>query len=147
MERIRWNPMKDVFDLHHRFASLFGDWPKPALRFENEEGFWNWNPAVDVLEDDNHFIVKAELPGVEKDKISVELNGRMLTIKGERAAEKETKEEKYYRKERMFGNFERTLWLPSEVEPDAIKAEYKDGILKVEVPKPEEQKPKRISVR
>jgi HSP20 family protein len=146
MELIRWNPTRDLFDLRGRFNSLFNDFFMPGLKSETQEGLWNWNPAVDVMEDDNNMIVKAELPGVEKDKINVELNGRMLTIKGERSAETETKEEKYYRKESMYGQFERSVALPAEVDPESIKARYKDGILTVQVPKPEDAKPKKISV-
>ena len=146
MELIRWNPTRDLFDLGGRFNSMFNDFFMPSLRTGTDEGLWNWNPAVDVMENDNNIIVKAELPGVEKDKINVELNGRMLTIKGERSAETETKEEKYYRKESMFGNFERCVMLPSEVDPESIKAQYKDGVLSVEIPKPEDKKPKKISV-
>jgi HSP20 family protein len=102
--------------------------------------------VVDVYENDHSLVVKAELPGMEKDQIAVDVQGRILTIKGERTSDKEVDEEHYYQRERIQGRFERAFALPVEPDPEAIKAEYKDGILKIEVPKPAEQRSKKISV-
>ncbi len=146
MELMKWNPMRDIFDAHRRFDTLFNDFFAPARTASEEEGLWNWNPAVDVFDDDETIVVKAELPGVDKDQITVDVQGRILTLKGERSSDQEAKEKNYYRRERTYGRFERSFTLPAEVDPDAIKAEYKDGVLKVMVPKPEEQKPKQITV-
>ena len=146
MELMRWNPSNDLFNIHRRFDSLWSNFFAPARPLAGEDGLWNWNPAVDVFENDDAIVVKAELPGMSKDQIAVDVDGRILTIKGERAADNEVKEDNYYRRERIQGRFERAFTLPAEVDPDRIKAEYKDGVLKIEVPKPDEQKPKQITV-
>lgn len=146
MELMRWNPTRSLFSVPSRFDALFNDFFSPARADADQEGLWGWNPAVDVYENDNAIVVKAELPGVTKDQITVDVEGRILTLKGERKSENETKEDNYYRRERAYGRFERSFTLPTEVDPDAIKAEYKDGVLKIEVPKPESKKPKQITV-
>ena len=146
MELMRWNPTGGLFNLHNRFNSLWDDFFAPERRVAGAEGLWNWNPAVDVYENENAIVLKAELPGVEKDQIVVDVEGRTLTLKGERSGENEIKEDSYYRRERVYGRFERSFALPAEVDADAIKAEFKDGVLKIEVPKPETSKPKQITV-
>jgi len=139
MELMRWNPTKDLFDIRSRFDSLFENF-FPTRNAANGESLWNWNPSVDVYDNEDHIVIKAELPGVEKDQIAIDLQGRVLTLKGERAAENEVKEENYYRRERSHGRFERSFMLPVETEPESIKAEYKDGVLNIRLPKPEEKK-------
>lgn len=146
MELIRWNPMRNLFNGPSRFDTLFDNFFFPTRTGANQEGLWNWNPAVDVYENDAAIVVKAELPGVDKDQIAVNVEGRILTIKGERKTENEVKEESYYRRERTYGHFERSFTLPAEVNQEMIKADFKDGVLKIEVPKPEEKKPKQITV-
>ena len=146
MELIRWNPMKSMFNVPSRFDTLFDSFFFPTRADSGQEGIWSWNPVVDVYENDNAIVVKAELPGVDKEQISVNVEGRILTLKGERKTENEAKEENYYRRERTYGSFERSFTLPAEVDPESIKAEYKDGVLKIEVPKPEEKKAKQITV-
>ncbi len=146
MELIRWNPMKSLFDVPSRFDTLFDGIFFPTRADSGKEGIWSWNPVVDVYENDDALVVKAELPGVDKDQISVNVEGRILTLRGERKTENEAKEENYYRRERTYGHFERSFTLPAEVDPESTKAEYKDGVLKIEVPKPAEQKPKQITV-
>jgi len=143
MELMKWSPMRDIFRIGDRW---FDDFFSPSLSKREGEGVAEWNPAVDIYEKDDHIVVKAELPGVSKDNIAVDLHGRTLTIKGERTEEKEVKEEKFYRRESVYGSFERAFTLPAEVDPEQIKAEYKDGVLMVRVPKPEEHKPKQITV-
>ena len=103
-------------------------------------------PAIDLSETENAMILKAELPGIDKKDISVDIKHRVLTVKGERNADHEVKEDKYYRRERVYGKFERSFTLPASVDPEQIKADYNDGVLKIEVPKPAEQKPRQISV-
>jgi len=106
----------------------------------------DWRPAVDIFDTDNAIVIKAELPGIKKDDVSIDVKGNVLTIKGERSFDKETKEENYYRKERCFGKFQRSFTLPEAVNPEAIKANFKNGVLEIEVPKPEGKKPKQISI-
>ncbi len=146
MDLIRWNPAREMFNLRNRINSMFDDFFFPARTSGEEGSLWSWNPVVDIYEDKDSIVIKAELPGVDKDKIAVDVKGRVLTLKGERVADNEVSEDSYYRRERVYGKFERAFTLPVAVDPDKIKAEYKDGVLKVEIPKPEEEKPKQIAI-
>jgi len=105
-----------------------------------------WAPAVELSEDKNNLVVTAELPGLKKEDIDVTLLDGVLTISGERKQERKTEEGGIHRSERYFGRFERTITLPSEVAADAVKADYKDGLLTVTLPKSEAAKPKKIGV-
>ena len=104
------------------------------------------SPSVDIFENDNEVVVKAEMPGMEAKDIDVRLENNVLTLKGERTFEKETKEENYHRIEREYGTFTRSFALPGAVTGEKVTAEYKDGVLKVVLPKKEETKPKAIKV-
>ncbi len=146
MQLTRWTPNKNFFNVPTLFDTFFNDFFYPDQKSDEKEGLFAWHPVVDVYENDDAYIVKAELPGVDKDQITVDVDGRVLTLKGERKYEDEVKEGNYYRRERAYGSFQRAFTLPEDVDPDAIKAEYKDGVLKVQVPKPEARKPKQISV-
>ncbi len=146
MDLIRWNPAREMFNLRNRINSMFDDFFFPTRTSGEDGSLWSWNPVVDIYEDKDNIIVKAELPGVDKDKIAVDVKGRVLTLKGERMADNEVSEDNYYRRERVYGKFERAFTLPAAIDPDKIKAEYKDGVLKVEIPKPEEEKPKQITI-
>jgi len=109
--------------------------------------FEGWTPAVDIYEDKDKYVAKAELPGMRKEDIDVSLEGNTLTISGERKEEEEKKEGDTYRSERYFGRFQRTVTLPAAVDPNKIQATYKDGVLTVIIPKAEEAKPKQIEVK
>jgi HSP20 family protein len=146
MQLMKWNPTRDIFGLRHNLDSFFDDFFYPSRKPALSEGLWNWNPAVDIYEEQDHIVIKAELPGVPKEGITVDVKGRVLTLKGERSADNEVKEEKFYRREREYGRFERAFTLPGEVNADSVKAEYNDGVLKISVPKPESHKPKQITV-
>ncbi len=104
-------------------------------------------PAVDLFEDKNDIVVKAELPGMEKENVEVKLTDHTLTIKGEKKKEEEIKEENYYRSERSYGSFIRTLELPTDVHADKVKASFKNGVLEVRLPKTEEAKTKEFKVK
>lgn len=146
MDLMRWNPRKDMFSLRNQMNRLFDDFFAPAKGETDGGSLWSWNPAVDIVDNGDNLMVTAEIPGVDKKDISVDVRDRVLTLRGERSAENEDKNEKYHRRERFYGKFERSFTLPGEVDPDKIKAEYKDGVLKVEIPKPEGYKPKQITV-
>jgi HSP20 family protein len=107
-----------------------------------------WAPSVDIYEDGNELVVKAELPGVTKEDVTVSLEEDTLVLQGERKSEKEVKEDKYYRMERQYGSFYRRLPVPAGTTEDSIKASFKDGILEIRMPKPAESKPaaKQITV-
>jgi HSP20 family protein len=146
MNLVRWNPWNEMANMRDRFNRLFDDSFYPVSRGEETLGLSAWNPSVDIYENDDNLVIKAEIPGVDKDNIHVDLKGRVLTLKGERKSENEVKEDRFYRREMSYGHFERAFTLPVDVDPEKVKADFKDGVLKVEVPKPEEQKPRQISV-
>lgn len=145
MNLVRWSPWREMATLHNRFNRLMDD---PFFRTDRDstEDMGTWYPVVDMFENDDSFVIKAELPGMGKDDIVVDVKDRVLTLKGERNYDNEVKEENYYRRERSYGKFQRTFSLPADVDADKIKADFKDGLLKIEVPKPTEQKPKQITI-
>ncbi|MBD3382843.1 MAG: Hsp20 family protein [candidate division Zixibacteria bacterium] len=143
MTLIRWRPyrsMESVQDeVNKVFDSFFGT---PAMSGREDA----WTPDVDIIEDKDSITVNVDIPGMKKDDIKVSVHDQSLTIRGERRYEKEDKDKNYHRTERMYGAFSRTFSLPSTVEGDRIKANYKDGVLKIELPKVEEVKPKEIPI-
>ena len=145
MELVRWRPSRGLFGMGN-FDRLFDDFFAPARYEAGESDAWNWQPVVDVYDKDDNIVIKADLPGVDKKDIHVDLNGRVLTLSGERSEEKEAKEETFYRKERSYGKFVRTFNLGADVMPDKINATYKDGVLHVTIPKSEAHKPKQITI-
>ncbi len=141
MDITRWDPWKDLRDEIDRvFDSFFGRYPVSS----EHEGYYV--PAIDVEETENEYIVKAELPGLKKDDIKISLREDSITISGERKKEKEEKGKTYHRVEMAYGKFVRTIQLPEEIQPDKAKAEYKNGILTVTLPKSEKAKPKEIEI-
>lgn len=136
-----WRPFRDLEEWERRFEDLLG---RPTWRLPVEER--GWMPAVDVFEKNDKFIVKAEVPGMKEEDIDVSVVGDTLTIKGERKTETEVKEEDYYRCERSYGSFYRSIPLPSAVDASKIEASYEDGLLEVTLPKKAEVKPKKIAV-
>lgn len=123
------------------FPSLmFGDrWPLPMVSLKA--------PSLDVYEEKDEIVVKADLPGMNKDEIEVTVTGDVVTIKGEKKKEEEVKEKDYYRRERSYGSFVRSVELPCEVKSDQIKANFKEGVLEVRMPKTEEAKKKSVSIK
>jgi HSP20 family protein len=119
-------------------------WPE---RWFRAEGMELTTPAIDLYEEKNDIVVKAELPGIDKNNIEINLADHMLTIKGEKKKEEEDKEENYYRSERSYGSFVRTLELPKDIHTDKVKASFKNGILEVRLPKTEEAKAKEVKVK
>ncbi len=146
MELVRLNPIRNMFSLRHRNNQIFNNFFHPLLREDDEVCMLNWNPVVDIYDNEDNIVIKAELPGIDKENINVDVKDGVLILKGERSSDNEVKKDKYYRRERMFGKFERAFNLPADVDPDKIKADYTDGVLKIDIPKPEERKPKQITV-
>ncbi|MFC1856715.1 Hsp20/alpha crystallin family protein [Thermodesulfobacteriota bacterium] len=146
MELVRLNPRRNMFSLQSRINRMFDDAVFPAAKDDEGVALCSWNPVVDIYEDDDNIMIKAELPGIDKKDIEVDVKDRVLTLKGERAYDNEVKEEKYYRRERAFGTFVRSFTLPAHVDSEKIKADFKDGVLHISVPKPEADKPHKISV-
>ena len=146
MELVRWNPMHDMFGWRRRINRMLNDSFLPVS--EGKDGFSlsRWEPAIDVYDTDTGIVVKAEMPGIDKQDIDVSVKDRVLTLTGERAVNKEINEKNVYFMERSHGRFVRSFKLPGEVDPDAIKAEYKDGVLKVEIPHPQVSQSKQVTV-
>src|SRR5437588_12752616 len=105
-----------------------------------------WVPPMDLVEADDHFLLRADLPGLGEDDINIELRDNTLTVSGERKTETEQHERGWYRLERQFGQFSRSLSLPEGVDPEAVDARFDRGVLEVRIPKPEARKPRRISI-
>lgn len=152
MSLIRWNPTRDLatfpsdmFNLQREMNRVFDSFFHGA----DEPNLFNgaWMPAVDVAEEDDAYVVKVELPGVNKDDVKITLESNILTIRGEKKVESEVKQKNYHRTERSYGSFQRSFTLPTSVKNDKIDAVYKDGILTVSLPKAEEAKPKQIEVK
>ena len=148
MNLVRWNPMNEMASFRNRFDRLFDEFFVPARRGDRSEEMTlsAWNPAADIYETDDAYVVNAEIPGVEKKDIAVDVKGRVLTLSGERSYDNEVKEEAVYRRERAYGKFQRSFTLPEAVDPEKIAAEFKDGVLKITIPKSEERKPRQITV-
>jgi len=138
-------PWTQVSRLRNEINRLFED--PFSLLAPSTSFFEGWTPAVDVFEDKDKYVVKAELPGMKKEDIEVSLDGNTLTISGERKHEEEKKEGETYRSERFFGRFQRSVTLPAAVQANKIEASYKDGMLTVTLPKSEEAKPKQIQIK
>jgi HSP20 family protein len=136
-----WRPFRDLEEWERRFDDLFG---RPLWRLPVEER--GWMPAVDVFEKEDRFIVKAELPGMKEEDIDVSVVGDTLSIRGEKQTETEVKDEDYYRCERSYGSFYRSIPLPSNVDAGKIEASFEDGVLDVALPKSAKVKPKKIAV-
>jgi HSP20 family protein len=140
---VRWEPFRELAGLHNEMARLmnatFGD--EGNGRTER-----SWVPAVDVWENEGELVYAFDLPGVAKDKISVELEDGALSVSAERERMEEVNDERFYRFERRFGTFTRTVGVPQGIDESQIKADYRDGVLEVHVPKPEQAKPRRIEI-
>jgi HSP20 family protein len=137
---VRWDPFREFELLPKRFGGFFGKEP------EMPAPITAWNPSVDIFENANEIVIKAELPGMAAKDIEVSLANNVLLIKGERKFEREAKEENYHRMEREYGAFGRSFALPAAVNENDIAAEYKDGVLKVVLPKEADTKPKPIKI-
>jgi len=146
MQLVKFSPVRDMFSFRNRINHMFDDVFYPINRDEVELSMGSWNPVVDVYDNDDSIVIKAELPGIDKEGIEIDVKDRVLTLKGERSSESEVKDDNYYRRERSFGKFERAFNLPADVDPDKIKADYKDGVLKIDIPKPEEKKSRQITI-
>jgi HSP20 family protein len=143
---LKWNPLNELNEVQNRLSTLFG---RSAVRGNGEGAFGlaDWAPLVDVSEDNKEFLIKAELPEVKKEDIKVSVENGMLRIRGERHSEKEESGKKYHRVERSYGSFERSFNLPETSKPDAMTAEYKDGLLTLHIPKSGEAPSKAIEVK
>ncbi|MGB3400107.1 MAG: Hsp20/alpha crystallin family protein [Candidatus Deferrimicrobiaceae bacterium] len=147
MAIVRWlDPFRDLAAIQDRMNQIFED--ALARSRGRDEGLRTgmWTPAVDIYENNEFVVVKAELPGVEKDRISVEVKEGILTLRGERGFDRELKKESYHRIERAYGSFHRSFSLPVSVDQENVTARFQDGVLEVKLPKKDQEKPKQIEV-
>lgn len=148
MELARYMPRHTLMNRPNSFSRLFDEFFIPFANFDTrlpaDEGL---GLQVDISEKDGKILIDADLPGIAKEDIRVDVKGKLLTLGGERKSDEEVKEENCYRRERRYGRFERTFSLPFEVEPESVRARYENGVLHLEIPKPQEQQQKRIEVQ
>lgn len=146
-EPTRWAPFKELEEITERFNRLFGR--LPARRESGRESLTvaDWAPTVDIAEDDKEYLIKAEIPEVDKKDVKVTVQEGVLTIQGERKQEKEENGRRFHRIERSYGSFVRSFSLPEDVAEDKVKAEFKDGVLFVHLPKAERPQPKAVEVK
>ena len=144
----RWDPFKEMEETQNRLARFLGLTPARLPNSDKESmTITQWAPSVDIMEDDKEWLLKADLPEVKKDDVKVTVENGVLTITGERKFEKEEKDKKYHRIERAYGNFLRSFTLPDAADGAKVNAEFKDGVLKVHLPKSEKTKPKAVEVK
>jgi HSP20 family protein len=142
MALVRWEPAREVDTLQNEvnrvFDAFFGNGPGTRVR--------RWVPAMDLVETDEHLVLRADLPGLTSDDVELEVKDGVLTVSGERKAEHQENSEGFYRVERAFGRFSRSLTIPDGVNAEQISADFNDGVLEVRIPKPAERQPHRISI-
>jgi HSP20 family protein len=143
----RWNPFKEIEDMEKRLSSFFGRTPVSGSDKKEAITVAEWSPLVDISEDEKEYLIKAEVPEMKKEEIKISVHDDVLSISGERKYEKEEKGKKYHRVERAYGSFMRSFTLPEDADGSKVNAEYKDGLLKVHLPKAEKAKPKSIEVK
>jgi HSP20 family protein len=148
MAIVRWEPFRDLVSLQDRMNRLFDESFRGIGRGAGEDDFslGAWAPAVDIYEKDGNIVLKAELPGIDPKDVDVRVENNVLTLRGERKFEEEVKKDNFHRVERSYGSFTRSFTLPSVVDTEKIKADCKDGVLRLTLPKREEAKPKQISI-
>ena len=139
----RWEPSRGVAGLQDQINGLFSD---SFQRVDEQASLSAWAPAVDIYETEHELVVKADLPEVDPKDLDIRVENNILTIRGERKFEKKVNEDNYLRVERSYGSFARSFNLASTVNPEAIKADYRNGVLTLSIPKREEAKPKQIKV-
>ena len=142
MQLTRWNPFVELDEMQQRLNRLLADRPVKGI----DTGFADFMPAVDIQETDAAFVVKADLPDVKKEDIKIHLQDGVLAIEGERQKEKEETGKRFHKVERQFGRFVRRFELPTDIAAEKVRAEFKDGVLNVVLPKAPAARPKQIEV-
>jgi HSP20 family protein len=146
MALARWTPRGNLQSFQDEMNRMFDQFFRGGSGEEAGWGLRTWTPPVDIYETDDALVLKAELPGVSKDDVSIEVHQNTLILRGQRTHEAEVKDEYYHRVERAYGTFQRSFVLPAIVDQDKVQATYKDGVLELHLPKSEAAKPKRIAI-
>jgi HSP20 family protein len=145
MAIVRWEPLRELTSLQNEMNRLFStafDAPSNG----NGSTLRRWMPAMDLVETDDHFVLTADLPGMTEADVNIEVDDRVLTVSGERKANHEASQDGYHRVERAFGSFSRSLTLPKGVNAEAVEANFENGVLEIRIPKPEQPKPRKITI-
>jgi HSP20 family protein len=145
--KTRWHPIKELEEMENRLATFFGRTLARTEGGKEEMTVAEWAPLVDITEDDKEYLIKAELPEVNKEDVKLAVHNDVLTITGERKYEKEETHKKYHRVERAYGSFTRNFMLPEDADEGKVTADFKDGVLKVHLPKSDKAKPKSIEIK
>lgn len=134
----RWDPLGELSELRSRFDRLFGEMADGHER--------SWTPAIDIERDNGNLVVRADIPGITPEEVSIEVEDDILTVSGGHQEEKETKDKHYVRRERSYGSFMRSMALPAGVDPKRIKAHTKDGVVEVTIPLPKEASKEKVTI-
>lgn len=147
MALIHWEPIRELGTIQNEMNRLFNTFfDAPVSAPGAGSGIRRWIPAMDLVETDGDFILRADLPGLGEQDVKIELEDSVLTVSGERRSEHEQRREGYYRVERASGTFSRSLTLPEGVDPDRVTASFERGVLEVHIPKPEARKPRKVAI-
>jgi HSP20 family protein len=147
MALIRWEPVRELGTIQNEMNRLFNSFfDTPTATHSNGATFRRWIPAMDLVETEDSFVLTADLPGLSESDVNIEVEDNVLTVSGERKAEHEDRKGGYYRVERSYGSFRRSLTLPEGVDPEAVTATFDKGVLEVTVPKPEQQQPRKVQI-
>ncbi len=141
-----WDPFQDLERFSSQLSELFGSGANNRNDRRTTNTLASWAPLVDIHEDDKEYLIKAELPEVEKDQVKVTVENGVLTLSGERKLEQEERNAKHHRIERFYGSFARSFVVPDNADGSRITADFKNGVLRVHLPKSEEAKPKQIEI-
>src|SRR5918994_1718425 len=142
MALVRWEPARELDTFHGEFNRLFDTFFGAPVNGRSRR----WAPAMDLVDKEDALVLRADLPGLERDDVTIEIQDRVLTVSGERKSEHEDKADGFYRVERAFGSFSRSLSLPDGVDPEQVQASFDKGVLEVRIPKPKERKPHRVAI-
>ena len=146
MALIRWEPIAELNTIQNEMNRLFNTFFEPAQTGRGNGTPRRWMPPMDLVETADHYVLRADLPGLSDEDVSIQFEDNVLTISGERKTEHHDEQEGYYRLERAFGSFARSLTLPDGVDPDSVQAHFDRGVLEISIPKPERKKPKTVQI-
>jgi HSP20 family protein len=146
MALVRWEPVRERSSLQNDMNRLFNTFFNTTTG-ANGATPRRWVPAMDLVETDDHFVLKADLPGLSEEDVHVDVDNDVLTVSGERKGEHEDKRDGFVRVERSYGSFRRSLTLPEGVDADAVTASFDRGVLEISIPKPEQRKPRRVAIQ
>jgi HSP20 family protein len=147
MALIRWEPVAELNTIQNEMNRLFNNLFDAPAGNSGSGTARRWVPAMDLVETADHYVLRADLPGLSDEDVNVQLEDNVLTVSGERKAEQHTEQEGYYRLERAFGGFSRSLTLPDGVDPDRVQAHFDRGVLEITIPKPEQKKPRQVQIK